>query len=297
MMKSKLLRKVLITIVIVALVGVAAVAVAQAVTSPIGQVYSYPTSPGIMAGAPLTYWIPQENQYSVKTGAGSFEIKDYVIDNLKIYIFFVMESQKPGLPGVTVLSSDAGPYQPQPKPDAEMTPVPTPTVDLKQSKAIPVKSVQIIDTFDRIEVGMITLEVPDQPNQLVTFRITPPGDTQTTWQLTPFHQINALGPNSLRQGGTSLQTYMKELPWYTDINVEMPIFGGDENTTGVLKIFRIGTNMPPLYLQLDRQGNLSPFSLADCAKILPPPPTNPPQHDGGPVTATVAVPAPCNGNS
>ena len=142
---------------------------------------------------------------------------------------------------------------------------------------------------------MITLEAPDRPNQLVTFRITPPGDAQPVWQLTPFHQINALGRNEITQGGTSLQTYMKDLPWYTAVNVEMPIFGGGENQLGVLKIFSSSSTAPPLYLQMDRQGNLSRFTQADCAKMYPPRPTIPPPQDGGPVTATIAVPAPCNG--
>jgi hypothetical protein len=294
-LQSNLPKKVLFTVALMVLCGITLVALAV-ITPPTYQVYSSATDPNVIAGAPLTYWYPQENQLSVKNAAGSFEIKDYVIEGLKIYLFYVMAADKPGLPQVTILSSDAGPFQPLPKPDSTEEIKPTATVDINQAKTFPVNSVQTIATFDRVEVGIIKAEVVDQPNQLVTFLITPPGSTQTAWQLTPFHQINSVGKYGSRQGGTSLQTYQPQLPWYTDVNVEMPIFGGDENTMGVIKITRAGSATPPLYFQVDAQGNLTPFSQADCARMFPPPPTNPPPQGNGPVTATIAVPAPCNGN-
>lgn len=298
-MNLKLPRKLLITSGIMLLAGVAIISIL--ILS--GPQISYPFQPvpeqlALMAGAPVTYWLTQEDQLSVKSPEGSFELKAYVISGLKFYLFYALQAEPTGLPLVEAFSSAGANFtQPMPKPDSGVTVTPNPTPDVSKAKPLKVNSIQSIGRLEQAELGMIVLELPDQPGQLLSLRITPlgSGGTKPAWELTPFKQNNLVKDSQSTVSG-SLQNLYQQSPTYSNVRIEMLTAGG-ENQLAIFKIFLPETTIQPLYYRLDQQGKLSSFTTAECNKMFPPRPTLPPGQDFGPVTSTPAVPAPCNANS
>lgn len=296
MMKSRLPRKIPIITGIVVSSGVAVMVfiAVLAVTSPIGAVYSEPGR-GFMV-----FWEQRGGGFSVQNAAGTLEIKAYVINDFKIYLFYALTTQPNpplNLAQVAAFSSEGGPAPTQPPLNTTQTPPPaSPTPDLTGANPLKVENVQTIETFGKTVLGLITLEVSDQSGQLVTLKITAPGDPATSWEVTPLHQIH---PRATDQSTTSyLNGYGNSNPYlgavYSDIMIQSAV-GGGAGYIDIYKIFSPSSAAPPLYLQMDHQGNLTPFSRAICPTLFPPYPTNPPRQDGGPVTATPVVPAPCDG--
>lgn len=298
--QSKLPKKVLFIVILMVLCGITLAALAILTPSSY-QVYSSETDPNVIGGAPLIYWYPQQDQYSVKNTTGSFEIKAYIVSSLKFYLFYVVQTGQPeNQPQIFQLSAfsstDLG-FTPLPKPgDSSITPIPSPSPDLKKATPLLITSNRVISSFDKIDIRLATIDVPDQPQQRITFQVSLPGQSGANLELTPVQQLDAIRDSQTVTGATGLPDH-SDSPAYTDVRVEFPIFGGDNNQMGILKISGSSSVTPPLLFQMDVQGNLKPFSQTGCATVFPPHPTNPPPKNNGPVTATIAIPAPCKGNS
>jgi hypothetical protein len=303
---SSLSKKVLFIAALMALCGITLVALAI-ITPSSYPVYSSATDPNVIGGAPMVYWYPQQDQFSVKNAAGTFEVKSYIVTGLKFYLFYVVQTGQPanqldGQPNsqpkdfqlAGFSSTDRG-FTLQPKADETPLP-PSPTSDLKRATPLPIISNRVIATFNNVDVRLAILDVPDQPQQLITFQATLPDQPGATLELTPVQQIDPIRDSQTLTGGTGLPD-RTDSPAYTDVRVDFPIFGYENNQIGVMKISSSNAATPPLYYQVDQQGNLNPFSQADCSRMFPPYPTNPPPKDNGPVTPTIAIPAPCNANS
>ncbi len=296
-MNLKLPRKLLITSGIMLLAVVAIVSLLILLSGrPISYFIPVISEQSVLqGGAPPIFWLSQHAQLSVKSPEGSFELKAFVTSGLKFYLFYALQAEPTGLPLVEAFSSAGANFTPpMPKTDSGITITPNPTPDVSKAKVLQVNSIQSLGRFGEAELGMIVLELPDQPGQQLSLRVTPPGGIKTPWEITPFKQNSPVKDSQATESG-SLQDLYQQGPTYSNVRIEMLMAGG-ENQLVIFKIFLAETTTQPLYYRLDQQGKLSSFTKAECNKMFPPRPTLPPRQDSGPVTSTPAVPAPCNSN-
>lgn len=293
MMKSKFSKKIWILFIagLFLLVGISVVTLV--IISPVPpKPYSF------QSGVAPIFWEQQDGGFTAKNAAGTFEIKAFVIFNPKIFIFYAFQpitntDTTPGkqleLSQITAFSTQGSSSSNYATDSGETPRTPRPTPDAAGSTPLKVTGLQPIGTFGKTAVGMITLEVPDNSGQQVSLKITTPHDPQSFWEVTPLHQTYPMNGSTTHFAYTDLDINNFLGPFYTGVRVESSGVGGN-NLLGVFDVSSESSNTPPLHLQLDVQGNLSPFTQAKCIQANPPFPTNPPRQDGGPVTATIVVP-------
>jgi len=221
-------------------------------------------------GRPVPVWIAQAESSAAQNSKGVFGAQAALVTPEEILLFYAIQSQQKGNIEVTAFTSQSGKEQ-----------------DLKP---LPV-AIQSLGSMTDLEVGLIRIGWDNQPDQLITLKVTPPGvDNQNDrlpqqiWLVTPLKQLAPdPGKQSLQflrfqngQGAPSL------------LAVELGRLGG-EDITAVLKMSG-PKNGNPIYLRVDLQTNVTPITEAEFNALGAPVSSTPGPEDDNNITA--ATPAP-----
>jgi hypothetical protein len=118
----------------------------------------------------IPQWLVRPDQLGGPSVAGTFALKFIEVANLEVHAYYAMRTAAVGAPEVSALVA---------------TPAREPTQDMSARAAW----VQSFGRLGDTEVGLIHVPIVDQPGQIITLAIAPPGSASPTWRLGFLEQV------------------------------------------------------------------------------------------------------------
>ena len=159
--------------------------------------------------APIPEWWLRPDQVAAHSAAGTLAIKSVAIINFDLQAYYALCSPTPGPPQAT----------------ASLTTTACPTPAAADRTAV--AGVQSFGRVGDIELGVLHLPITDQPGQLVTLLVAPPGATAAVWSLSVVQQVAPLGhPEGMQGLGVDQETALPE------VRIAMALGYGQHGTLG-----------------------------------------------------------------
>jgi len=214
----------------------------------------------------ISSWWLRQDQTSARSAAGTFALKYVEILNLDLHAYYAMRAPTPGPPQATAQTTSTS-CQPA-----------------AASGQVGPASVQSFGRLGDIEVGVIHVPVVNQPGQVVSLALTPPGATSPAWMLTFIEQVAPIAhPQGLEGMSIDPGASLPEIQISTNYGYQ-----GDRDS-GYFAIAQPGSPtsyLPSAFFVAARDGTITPVTPAEytagtfgpvaSAKAYVPQPTYPP---------------------
>jgi len=217
--------------------------------------------------APLS-WETQKKQSMAQTSEGEFRILECITTPTGGFFIYSMKASQSGIPQIVATSLhslDTG---------AEI------------SNTLTILNNQALGRLDQYDLGIIQVDLPNQPKQVISLQITPPGKNNVIWQVKP-----------LKQGATDLSNHERAYTTFSTTSSPLQLImssTGDELNYATFSLSPgrplSSANLSPLFFTLTEKGTILTLTEAEYKKIIISPPTPTPDKRG--YYATPAPPAP-----
>jgi hypothetical protein len=195
---------------------------------------------------PVQIWLIQSEQSFAQTLDGVFGANAVLVTPNEIIVLYEMQSQSPGNFEVeSAFFNTQG------------------VMGNEASNFMKVDNIQTLGEFERTIIGAVHIKRADQPNQILSLRVTLDRSQNQPWQISPLEQLE-LDPG--RQGITFLPIYSP----LAEFKVEAGRLGG-ENNYAILRLSPSNTtNISPIFLQVDRQSVISQITELEFNTLTSP---------------------------
>ncbi len=193
-----------------------------------------PNSPVSGGGPYILKWSVRPDQLGGPSVAGTFALKFVEVVNLEVHAYYAMRTAVLGPPQVTALVTATARH-------------PTQVMPARAA------SVQSFGRLGGMDVGVIRVPIVDQPGQVITLAIVPPGSASPAWTLAFLHPKGLEG-HSVDQAAT--------LP---EVRVTAMLGCEGNRHSGFFAIARPGTPtsyVPSTFFVLNLDGTVTQISQA-----------------------------------
>jgi hypothetical protein len=219
--------------------------------SPTGWPWSEVATVRPKPGPPGPTWWLRPDQLAAQSAAGTFAIKLVEIANLDVHVYYALRAPQPGPPRAT----------------ASIVTTACPLEDV--ADRIEVAWVQPFGQLGDLDLGVIHVGITDQPGQVISLAIIPPGAAAPPWTLS-FLQLQQIAPIGHPQGmeGVSIDQgiALPEVRISSSLAFQPPATPGSEwhGWGGYVALAQAGTTptsyLPTIFFVSGTDGTVEPIS-------------------------------------